>query len=98
MGQNNEAIADFNKSISLKSSPQALINRGVVYIDMQNYEDAIKDFNNVITNFSKEIGEVYYYRGVAYKALKKTPLACLDFNKSMQLGYRLASQGISDCK
>ena len=60
--------------------------RGLAYYNLQNYSQAISDFNQAIRlnpNFYKS----YYYRGVAYKALGEIDKAEADFEKARELGY-----------
>ena len=90
MQQFNAALVDLDKAIAMDDKfANAYMNKGVVYIWMADFEAAIKEFDTIIA-FDPENGKAYYNRGIAYEELGNIPKACLDWQKSLSLKYRLA--------
>lgn len=88
--QFEEALKDLNIAISMDNKfSDAYMNKGIVYIWMGNFEAAIKEFDKIIS-FDPENGKAYYNRGIAYEELENIPRACIDWQKSLNLKYRLA--------
>lgn len=70
--------------------------RGRLYIETDQYNLAIKDWNSFlnivnrdgyeeIADFKEEIFEAYFYRALSYLMLKDTQRAKLDINKALEL-------------
>jgi tetratricopeptide (TPR) repeat protein len=78
------AIIAYAKALELKPSySQAYINRGMAYLDLQDYNNALKDFNHAL-----EFGDIpmaYSGRGKVYYEKKQYELAVKDFEKSIAL-------------
>jgi tetratricopeptide (TPR) repeat protein len=75
MRQYTEALADFNKGISLdKKSGQIYYNRGNLYSKMENYEQALRDLVQAQKLGIKD-EKLYLSLGNTYEGLKKYPLA-----------------------
>ena len=62
-------------------------NRGIAYFDLQNYEQAISDYNRAI-EINPKYAEAYYNRGLLYQILDETEKANADFAKAKQLGLK----------
>ena len=66
-------------------------NRGVAYMNLENYEDAIVNFNGVIEKCSMnkqkagELNVVYRNRGLCYNELEKYQDAIADFTTAIRL-------------
>lgn len=92
--QYHKAIEDYNKSISIKSDFQTFYDRGATYEALGENENALKDFNYVITNVKNCGGEVYYHRSKVKTLLGNNNEACDDMKKSLELGFVLAKKEI----
>lgn len=86
------AMADYNMAITI--APKFIIayyNRGRLYLDMDNYSEAIHDLSRVI-ELSKDLNldnstkiDAYRYRGLAYNLSKQYNKAINDFTKVIEL-------------
>jgi Flp pilus assembly protein TadD len=56
-------------------------------MNLTKYEAAISDFNNSI-RLDVQNGQAYYFRGLMYSKLSKNIEAKVDYNKSLELGYK----------
>ena len=84
IGALQDALASYNKAISLDPSNfRAHINRGLVYHDLQQYYQAINDYNIALQY--GDIVAAYKDRGLAYNDLQKYSPAILDFEKVLSL-------------
>jgi tetratricopeptide (TPR) repeat protein len=59
-------------------------SRGLVYMDMKNYNMAIEDFNQAI-QFDETYPDNYHYRGLARIELHQLKEAIDDFNLALEL-------------
>jgi tetratricopeptide (TPR) repeat protein len=83
-GEPQAAIASYSKSLELDpSNYSANINRGNIYLDLRQYNNAFNDFNAAL-KFG-DIALAYSGRGSAYYYLKKYDLAIKDLEKSRSL-------------
>ncbi len=81
----DNAIADFTTSLENKTEyPQALNNRGNVYLEMGKLEEAINDFTKAAV-LAPDYGISYINRGNAYYLAKNFTLAKADFQTAMRL-------------
>ena len=84
-GDQDKAIAAFNKAIALTSDfAEAYNNRGVAYSNKDEYDLAIKDFSKAI-ELNPDYAEVYNNRGLVYGETGEVDLALEDFNKAIAL-------------
>jgi tetratricopeptide (TPR) repeat protein len=81
-GQNDEAIADLNKAISLQTGLAGVyLFRGAAYFDKGDYDQAIEDCTKYIELSSlMHSPQAYLVRGKAYKAKGMSREALSDFN------------------
>ncbi|MEO6669965.1 MAG: hypothetical protein ABIN36_10845 [Ferruginibacter sp.] len=93
--QYKEAIADYDKSLKLKYEGKAFANRGLAYAQLKEYARAIDDYSLALA-INDKTGDVYYYRGLCYKALNKKILACLDFIRSADYGFKDAEKEVKE--
>ena len=84
-GMYQQALSDFNKSISLMpNNVNAHYNRGLTYDKIEKYQLAIGDFNKVISLKSDYV-DAYNSRGIVYAKLGQYQSAIEDFNKTIFL-------------
>lgn len=92
----DQAINDYDITIELTTSffGRTYGERGEVYLELQNYLQAINDFNNAIKSieglpkdFPKSIREAdcYNNRGFAHFKLKNYQNSINDFNKAIEI-------------
>lgn len=80
-------IGDMGKSKAKKTDPiQKLFKIGISYYNLKKYEEAIKQFNELILldEFNKE---ALYFRGLCKINTSLKDEGCLDLSKSGELGY-----------
>jgi tetratricopeptide (TPR) repeat protein len=83
-GDPQAAIASYSKALELDpSNYPANINRGIAYVDLHQYYNALNDFNAAL-KFG-EIAFAYSGRGTAYYGLKKYDLAIADLKRAVSL-------------
>ena len=83
--QYDEAIADFDKAISLDpSNGKAYIQRGSAYCCKADYKHAITDLSKGIT-LEPDRAEAYNNRGAAYIKSQNYEKAIADFDKAISL-------------
>ena len=95
LGQYQPAIEDFDISLKLEPNRKAYASRGLAYSRLNLHQKAIDDYTLSLAINSQD-GEVFYYRGMSFKALKKDLRACMDFIKSEDLKYQPASAAIKE--
>jgi tetratricopeptide (TPR) repeat protein len=95
--QYSEAIKDFDASLNLEPNQKAYANRGVTYAALGNHQKAIEDYTKSLEIIPDD-AEIFYYRGISYKAMKKNTEACSDLNKSRALGYPKAPDALRGIK
>jgi len=80
------AVYEFSKAISAeRDNPAAYAARALVYVQLQQYRDAIKDYDQAIRLEPRRASH-YYNRSLAHQALRQTPQACADVRKACDLG------------
>jgi tetratricopeptide (TPR) repeat protein len=83
-GDYKGAIKAFTKLLKTdKQNIQALINRGLAYLDLWKYNEAINDFSTVISIDEKNT-DAYRNRALAYYSLNKERLALDDYKKATE--------------
>ena len=84
-GKTDEALADFNKAISLDANyGQAYANRGLIYRQTRRLDQAMADYERAIS-LDANYAPAYLGRGMVYKARKQPAEALADFNKAITL-------------
>ncbi|MGB5218065.1 MAG: tetratricopeptide repeat protein, partial [Smithella sp.] len=84
-GMYQQALSDFNKSISLMpNNINGYYNRGLVYDKIKKYQLAIGDFNKVIS-LKNDYVDAYNNRGIVYAKLGQYESAIEDFTKTISL-------------
>jgi len=87
------ALKDINNALKLHPkhlNSHSLGIRAKIYLELQQYSEAIEDFTYIINYFNEEfatvIGVTHMDRGKAYLYSKQKQLACIDFRESVKRG------------
>lgn len=100
INKNDLAILDFNRAVKLsKLQYEKAISynyRAMYFRDIKEYQRSIDDFN-VTIKLSPPIGDLFYYRGLSYYAIKDYEAALKDFKRANELGKN-TDEMIEDCK
>lgn len=86
LNRHKEAIDDFTKAIELQPNGIYYNSRGIARDALGYYKDALKDFDKALEMIPGD-AEFYYYRGLTKLHLNNKKGACLDWEKSDELGY-----------
>ena len=83
-----ESVIDLTKGIEIRPTENKYIERGKSYMELEEFELALSDFNSAI-EIESESSRAYYHRGILYKRLERLKDAEYDFKKAIQLssGY-----------
>ena len=93
MGNFPDALKEINKALEENYSVKNLFNRGMIRYSMKLYKTALEDFNAIVTD-SLNFAEAYYFRGNCKFKLNDLDGACIDWNKTKELGKAIASKEI----
>ena len=78
LGDNSKALSYYDKIILVdKNSTDAYFNKGLVYANDKNYDEAVKCFEKVI-EISPENPYAYYSLGLTYE-MKNMPSKALEY-------------------
>ena len=83
-GQRQEAIQLFDKAIKYTERPKYFYVRGNAYYELENYQNAIKDYNKA-TSLNPSYVNVYFNRGMAYFDQQNYDEAIDDFTQVLRL-------------
>ena len=85
-GYFHSSVAYFKAAVKLNaSSVPGKFQLGRAYYHHYDYQAAVGYFNDLIDSGENLASEVYFYRGLCFRDLKKYNLAIKDFNKARQL-------------
>jgi len=82
--RNEEAILDYTTAIKLDPEMKYYQNRGLTFIELEDYKNAISDFNEALT-FDSENSTLYFNRGYTNALTGNYYNAIEDYTKSIQL-------------
>ncbi|MBW0432056.1 tetratricopeptide repeat protein [Leptospira yasudae] len=87
------------KAVNLdKKNAYALFELGYAQYALGKYAESVASYSKTLS-FNPNDEVAYHNRGLAYVFLKKTPLACKDFRKSLDLGYQDSGKRLKEyCK
>jgi tetratricopeptide (TPR) repeat protein len=81
---NEKALADYSRSIKIDPKDEyAFYNRGIVYLNLMQYQNAIDDLSTSIKLKHKQ-NKAYYDRGVSYYNIDEYKKAAKDFSKALK--------------
>jgi tetratricopeptide (TPR) repeat protein len=95
-GDFSRAIEDYSEAIRINPSTafSSYCNRGMAYGNTGNNDRAIEDFTEAI-KLNPQYAQLYYYRGIAYKAKGEIGIAIDEIKKSCKMGFDLACKALS---
>ncbi len=79
-----KAISDLTSSLNLEVNDHAYIQRGVLYFELNDYDNALTDFNIAISHNTLD-SNCYFDRGLIYLNRLKLDSALKDFNKALTI-------------
>jgi len=90
------AIEDYTEAIRISPTRafSSYCNRGMAYGNTGNNDRAIEDFTEAI-KLNPQYAQLYYYRGLAYKAKGDMSTAMDEIKKSCDMGFGLACKALS---
>lgn len=89
-GLSEKAIADYTRALEEKSDyyrPYLLSDRGVSYLTLKRYAEAVRDFDAAIA-LKDDNPRTYMGRGMALEALGEAGAALPSFRRACQLGWK----------
>lgn len=109
LGMPARAIQDFNQAIALRAAavvkppavakkdfPQALNYRGLAYEGLGQYDQAVKDFSEVL-RLNPKFSPALANRGLAYAKLRRYPAALTDLNGALKADSTVPSRWAARC-
>lgn len=89
------AKSDFDKSLEISETKGASLyyNRGVCFMQLNQFELAISDYSTAITKVPKN-GSYYFQRGLVYLRLEKKEKGCADLSNAGNYGFSQAYEVI----
>jgi Flp pilus assembly protein TadD len=89
-GKNAKTLSVCNKLLKTDTTNAELFHlKAMAEMNLQKDAVALVDLNKAI-ELKKDFGEAYCDRGVIYWSLGKLNLACKDWKKSKELGWKMA--------
>jgi len=86
LGDFSGALADYNHAIELGFKNYYIFkNRGAVRVQLSDYYGAVEDYNSALEQ--EQNAEIYYLRGMTYRALEENEKALEDLNQYVSEGY-----------
>jgi len=83
-GDNDRAIADFDRAITLGGGAETYYNRGLAYYAKKDVDSAIANWNEAV-NLAPRDARAYRQRGNAYAVKGDYALAVADYNRAIEL-------------
>jgi tetratricopeptide (TPR) repeat protein len=85
-GQFNRALQDLNRGLDVDPDlPNGYLNRSLVHFKTGNYENAISDYDQYL-KFEPGNAEIWYEKGLAFRAMDKEQEAVKCFDRALELG------------
>jgi len=78
------AIADYNQAIALEQNAVFYCNRGVAYVQSQQYEKALHDLNKAV-ELDAQGKQAYYWRAIVYREMGKKNDALADAKQALKI-------------
>lgn len=90
------ALKDIKHAIKLNPNyDESYLNLGIVYMWLENYEEALVSINQAIKR-NPTNGKAYYDRGVLYQKMEDMKNACIDWQKAQSFDYPLVTKALLD--
>ena len=91
------ALKEFDENLKTEKDsswvdPNLFLYKGIIYIDIGDFDKAIKNFDACLNNNNNNSPEAYFHKGIVFKQLNKMDSAKICFKKSEELfnkGYKL---------
>jgi tetratricopeptide (TPR) repeat protein len=77
--------AIFHGELNKKDLVATYVNRGIVHMAMEEYQEAARDYNKAL-GMSDDVGEAYVNRGNLWFVASRFKEAIADYDKSIQFG------------
>ncbi len=88
--KNASVLGDLNHALQLNpENAYVLYNRGSLYANRQDYEQAIRDFTQALA-VEPNLAEAYYNRGICHLRSKRIDAALADLSKAGEMGLYTA--------
>lgn len=94
LDKNDMALTYYSNSINLYADERFYKRRANLNFKMGNYQNTIKDYNELLILDPKD-GASHFYRGVAYYKLNDKKNACIDWHDAITNSYSKASEYIN---
>ncbi|WP_375470930.1 tetratricopeptide repeat protein [uncultured Nostoc sp.] len=79
-----EALASMNKAIEMKPLPLSYSIRGMIYMQMKDYQGALVDINNAI-QLQPDEADNYSLRGTIHEQVEDYQAALTDYNQAIKI-------------
>jgi tetratricopeptide (TPR) repeat protein len=84
LDHNQEAITDYSTAIKLEPEMKYYENRGLTYLEIRDYQSAIKDFNEALT-FDSAYSVLYFNLGYTEALSGNYDIAIMNYTKAIHL-------------
>lgn len=93
-GKYDNTIILAKESYAIEENYTSLVLIAGSYFATNKYKEGLLWANRMV-EFDKDVGEGYYFRGMANKVLGRYSKSCKDLAKSINLGYKIAEEEYS---
>lgn len=87
------ALKDLNEAVRIFPSESSYLNRGVIYLNTKQYQQAIEDFTTTL-KYRPQFNYAYFNRGICQVLSGNQAAGCKDLEAARQLGFPQADQAI----
>ncbi len=87
LGNHYQSIADCSRALAIDYQlSDCYLYKGMALYDLEEYKDALTEFDQAVWHFREKHPETFRYRGLCYYALGQHEKAKNDFLKAQKLG------------
>jgi tetratricopeptide (TPR) repeat protein len=83
-----EFLLEYTDKLVLQNSPESLLLIGMIYVNVENYDEALKLIDKAI-ELNPEYAKAYNYRGNVYSDIKNYDKAFEDYDKAIELNPKV---------